>query len=240
MQTLREICPDLVVRHGPFAGMKYPTGQSFGSALFPKLLGSYESEIHSIIESICSQPYTEIIDIGCGEGYYAVGLALRIPTAVVYAYDTVAAACRFCAEMADLNGVGGRVILGSFCDESVVRSLPVTGRGLIISDCEGYEKTLFSADLASYLADFDLLVETHDFIDIGISEGLVRLFQSSHEIMTIKSVDDIEKAKRYQFNEIAHYPRFGKRPATTAREPPAGNNGMVVLEITTCDGEGVN
>jgi hypothetical protein len=219
MQILGEVCPDLVVKHGPFAGMKYPGCQSFGSALVPKILGSYESEIHPIIESICSEPYTEIIDIGCGEGYYAVGLALRIPTAVVYAYDTNAAACRFCGEMAALNGVGDRVIAGSFCDEAVLRSIPVSRRCLIISDCEGYEKTLFSADLVRSLVNYDLLIETHDFIDIAISDDLVRLFQSSHEIKTIKSIDDIEKAKTYRFKEIAHYD-FGVRKRLLGERRP--------------------
>ena len=38
------ISPNLTVLHGPFRGMRYPEMRSVGSALFPKILGSYERE----------------------------------------------------------------------------------------------------------------------------------------------------------------------------------------------------
>ncbi|NEQ73541.1 MAG: hypothetical protein F6K23_10945 [Okeania sp. SIO2C9] len=46
------ISPDLIVKHGPFKGMKYPDQKSVGSALIPKIVGSYESELHQIIGKI--------------------------------------------------------------------------------------------------------------------------------------------------------------------------------------------
>src|SRR6478672_6897407 len=75
--TLMKIAPGLVVQHGPFKGMKYPGVNSVGSALIPKLLGSYERELHPLIDSICAGQYDQVVDIGCAEGYYAVGLAMR-------------------------------------------------------------------------------------------------------------------------------------------------------------------
>lgn len=45
----RDVFPDLIVKHGPFKGMKYPAVKSVGSSLFPKLLGCYEKEIQGII-----------------------------------------------------------------------------------------------------------------------------------------------------------------------------------------------
>ena len=76
-----ELFCDGVVRHGPFAGLQYPELTAVGSALYPKLLGSYQREIQGWIEEICAAGYSEIVDVGFAEGYYAVGLARRLPRA---------------------------------------------------------------------------------------------------------------------------------------------------------------
>src|SRR5437016_2600251 len=66
-----------VVQSGPFAGMLY-VNQAVGSAHVPKLLGSYEAELHEIMRSVLTENYATIVDVGCAEGYYAIGLALRL------------------------------------------------------------------------------------------------------------------------------------------------------------------
>lgn len=106
---------DLTVLHGPFKEMKYPVFDSVGSGLYPKLIGSYERELGGVIEIICRQEYSEIIDIGCAEGYYAVGCSMRMPGAKVFAYDTSDKARRLCAEMARLNNVHDKIEIRSKC-----------------------------------------------------------------------------------------------------------------------------
>src|ERR1043166_3276070 len=71
---------------GPFAGMNYIVG-SGGSDYPPKLLGPYEQERWPVIEEIVRQDYRLVIDIGAGEGYYAVVLAKRLPQAGVIAFE---------------------------------------------------------------------------------------------------------------------------------------------------------
>src|ERR1700722_2566319 len=73
------------VRTGPFAGMRYGS-VSVGSAYIPKLLGIYERELSSFIEAACLKRPDLIVDVGAAEGYYAVGLAVRNPTAKVIAF----------------------------------------------------------------------------------------------------------------------------------------------------------
>ena len=204
-KAIRDICPDLTVRHGPFQGMKYPQPESMGSSLFPKLLGSYEKELQPIWEIICNNAYTEIVDIGCAEGYYAVGLALRIPGAKVFAYDTDQNAIRLCRNMAELNKVGQRVVTGGFCNGEILKPRLLSGKALIISDCEGYEKDLFSKEIVQLLAHHDVLVELHDFIDIEISSVIRRRFKDTHVIRAIQSVDDITKAHSYCYEELQGY-----------------------------------
>src|ERR1700683_867887 len=61
------------VQQGPFRGMILSDAVS-GSHL-PKLLGSYEAELYPVVDVILQRPYRLVIDVGCGEGYYLVGLA---------------------------------------------------------------------------------------------------------------------------------------------------------------------
>lgn len=192
-----------VVRHGPFAGLRYPVLTSVGSALYPKLLGSYEREIQGWIEEVCAAKYSEIVDVGCAEGYYAVGLARRLPQARVYAYDIDPLARELCTQMARANRVGRRVEVRERFQASELATIPVRRRGLLVCDCEGAESTIFTARTCRRFADWDLLIETHDFLDITISTELVRLFHRTHELRQVLSVDDIQKAKHYEYPELA-------------------------------------
>ena len=109
-KALTTISPNLTVQHGPFSGMVYPEMTAIGSSLVPKLLGSYEQELHPVLDAICANDYSEIIDIGCAEGYYACGLAMKIPTARVFAFDTNNEAIHLCKQMAEKNNVDERLV----------------------------------------------------------------------------------------------------------------------------------
>jgi len=196
---------DRRVRNGPFSGLLYPDFRSEGSAMFPKFLGSYESELHPLIERCIATDYSEIVDVGCAEGYYAVGMALRMPEARIFAYDTSEHSRSLCEQMAQLNGVAERVEIGSHCDPQTLMQLDLTRRALIISDCEGYEKTLFSPEVVAALGAHDVLIETHDLFDISISAELRKRFSKTHSLEVVTSVDDLQKAIYYDYSELAPY-----------------------------------
>lgn len=190
-----------VVLHGPFQGMKYPSLSSVGSSMFPKLLGSYEKELHETIYGFLSENYTEIIDIGCAEGYYAIGLGLKLVNTKIYAYDSDETARNLCAQMAKVNHIENRIIIKETCTDKELGNFKFTGKALIICDCEGYEKYLFDEGNLQNLKNCDLLIEMHDFIDLNISGNMLRLFSETHDLQIIKSIDDIEKAKTYVCEE---------------------------------------
>lgn len=197
---------DLTVRSGPFQGMKYPGAESAGSALIPKLLGSYESELHPLFERLLAKGYDDVIDVGCAEGYYATGMAMRLPEARVHAYDTSETARTLCSAMVALNGVGDRVSVKTTCTAETLIAFPKSGRTLVICDCESYEKELFTPAVRDALKRCDVLIETHDFLDVSISTGLETLFGSSHDLTRVLSTDDIQKAKYYDYPELAGLP----------------------------------
>ena len=204
-QDIHSLFADGIVRHGPFAGLKYPELASIGSTLYPKLLGSYESEIQAWIQEICDAGYSEIIDIGCAEGYYAVGLARRIPGALVYAYDTDERARQLCGNCAAANDVANRISVRAGFTVDELMGISIRQRGLIICDCEGGETGIFTEQTRHRFASWELLIETHDFIDITISTRIAELFQDTHELRTVASIDDIQKAKRYKYPELVSF-----------------------------------
>ncbi|MDP9047326.1 MAG: 50S ribosomal protein L11 methyltransferase [Bacteroidota bacterium] len=181
--------------------MKYPALTSIGSALYPKLLGSYERELHGVIKAFLKKKYTEILDIGCAEGYYAIGLSLKFNDTKVFAYDTDETARKLCLQMAKLNGTEDKLFVKETCTAEELKSFKFSGPALVICDCEGYESSLFTTASVKNLTNCDLLIETHDFIDLNISQNLVSLFNETHNIQIVKSIDDIEKAKTYGYKE---------------------------------------
>ena len=63
---------------GPFKGMDYVTAATEGP-LIPRLLGTYESELHPYLAKLAGGGIDYcVIDVGCAEGYYAVGPARLI------------------------------------------------------------------------------------------------------------------------------------------------------------------
>ena len=95
--------PTRMVKEGPFKHLKYKDFTSHGSSIYPKLLGSYEAELHEFINLMLSKNLESVVDIGCAEGYYAVGFALKLKDIKVHAFDISEYAQKLCKEMSKLN-----------------------------------------------------------------------------------------------------------------------------------------
>lgn len=198
---------DQTVRHGPFKGLRYGNMSSRGSTLLPKLLGSYENEIHSHLETLLKRPYKTVLDIGCAEGYYAVGLARLLPDAKIFAYDVEESSRNSCRELAALNGVLERLKIGAFCSSENLKTFDYVGRTLIISDCEGYETQLFIEDVIPFLSQVDLIIECHDHI-LGepVTRTLIEAFSKTHQATVIHTTADHRKALDLDLPELTGKP----------------------------------
>lgn len=190
-QATREMIDNygLTVLGGPFRGMHYPRRSLLSRDGIPLLFGTYELELHPIIEEVVSNRYDCIVDIGSAEGYYAVGLALRTKTPV-YAFDCEPRERNYLRQMAQLNGVGDLVRIGSWCQPKVLSRLVGGRRCLVISDCEGFEFDLFNDECAAAMRASDLLIELHESgADTGSRSELLNRFQGTHinQVITFAS-----------------------------------------------------
>ncbi len=174
------------VLDGPFQGLRF-SPNTFGRHLAPKLLGSYECELHPVWERVRQQDYSSILDIGSAEGYYTVGLARNFPRAPVHAFDTDSWARETVQQMAKTNHVNNVHVHGS-CSVAWL-SENLRPNSFILSDCEGYEATLFRPDLVQNMKRCDILIELHEQQAPGVTERLRERFKPTHSCELIAQQD---------------------------------------------------
>lgn len=177
---------------GPFVGMKY-TKRSHGSEWAPKLLGTYEKELASVVEEVLAAPYRTIINIGAGEGYYAVGFAYRSPAIRVVCFERSGRARRTMRALAERNQVVDRLTVLGYCTPASLHQSIVEARDagpmVLLCDVEGGELELCDPVRNPLLSGVDLLVETHDFVGPSITRELWQRFEPTHHIVEIRARD---------------------------------------------------
>ena len=203
---------------GPFRNVELPR-ETWTRHISPKLLGTYESELHATLEACCARRYRRVIDIGAADGFYAAGLAMRLGQRVVafeadpwqrYVIRRTAAVNR-----ADVDVRGPATV------RSVARV--VEPGSLLLCDCEGAEDALLDPLAIPGLARCDLVVEVHDAFVPGVAERLRRRFHATHDIREIPA--EPEKRPPGAIAALAPADR-----ALAVREHRAGGCAWMVFE----------
>lgn len=197
LQLAKNLFPNKIVYGGPFKGLKYIDYKAYGSSIYAKLLGTYEAELHKFISLMFKKDLDFLIDIGCAEGYYAVGFALKNKNILVYAFDISKSAQNLCLDMARFNKVASRVKVSGEIDKNYFLKLPKKKKGLIIMDCEGAEADLLDKEVLNYLSNYNFIIELHEFIIRGIEKKLINIMKETHTIKIINSVDDYRRPDKW-------------------------------------------
>lgn len=173
------------VLSGPFKGIRMPES-SLHEHSAPYLLGVYESELHAAWEILLAGNYCQIFDIGAKFGYYAAGFSKRLPGISIHAFDTDPWARNAIDEIRTINDCKDDIAIHGLCNVGwLKRYLP--NNALIISDCEGFEGTLFQPQDIASLATSVMVIETHDHEMPGVTAQLTSRFAKSHEVLVIQS-----------------------------------------------------
>ena len=157
---------------------------------WPKLIGSYETELSELVEVLIAKKFKRLIDVGCAEGYYAVGFALRCPDMNVIAVDPLKEAGRRLQGLSVANGVQGRIGFRRIISARALAKLAGPSV-LIVMDCEGAELGLLKPKA---LSKSEILVEVHDFVLPGMTEELVNRFSATHTCSVISQKGKAESA----------------------------------------------
>ena len=179
---------EAVVQAGPFAGMLLPAHHTWGDGMdiSSKMLGFYEQELHGFIEDAIARKPDLILNVGCAEGYYAIGMAIRTTEPRVLAFDIDEHAQAVCRQYASANHVGDRVhVMGELRADDLEGHLHGASNPFLVIDCEGGELDLLHPDKSPSLLSSTLLVECHDFANPLITKTLVERFSTSHRTTII-------------------------------------------------------
>jgi hypothetical protein len=165
-----------VVSRGPFSGLQFRRDAK-------KLLGTYEHELHdSVEELICFKPDV-ILNIGSADGYYALGLAKRLPESKVFAFDLNKKFEGIISELANRNNVTVHFFARAFDKNDLTH---VNGlKTAVVLDVEGAEMQVLET-LGSSLNGMFLIIETHDIFVPDITKAVVSRLEATHEISEIE------------------------------------------------------
>ena len=186
--------PDTVLA-GPFNGMKY-LPCSVGSSILPKYLGTYEKELWGAIEDICREPRDVVLDVGSAEGFYAVGLTMRLHPQSTHCFDIDHRANRLLDKIASLNHVREHMHIHEGCTVSELESaLSGATRPLVKMDVEGFEDELLDPVRVPSLKKAVIVVEVHEALRFGVGKRIEQRFCETHIIEKLgcarRSVADI-------------------------------------------------
>ncbi len=186
-QIIQKISKNREILNGPFKGIKYIDIEITEASLLPKIVGCYERQLHPIIQRPSFEKYKQIIDIGCAEGYYALGLAKKLPGAKVFAYDINVADLEKLHALAKHNGITNIDTFEKF-DDNELKKFDLNNKTLIFCDCEGYEFELFNTKTIDNLKNVDLIIEVHDFnVEKINAKKLFDLFSKTHDIEVVNN-----------------------------------------------------
>ena len=173
-----------VVMEGPLQGLDF-LPQSAEGCHIAKLLGCYEQPLQPFIEAAITANYPTILNIGCAEGYYAVGMARRMPQTQVLAFDLNPKAQEVCAALAHKNGVSEQVRIGGLFEPEDFAAY-ADQQVLLLCDIEGAERDLLDPVQSPALKGIDIIVESHECLTAGITQTLIDRFMPTHEITLVQ------------------------------------------------------
>lgn len=173
------------VYSGPFIGMRY-IRSSTGSVILPKLIGTYEDELHTIINNLKLKQYSLFIDVGAAEGYYVVGIGKYIFNNLVpvIAYESTISGQNKIKSLSILNAFTNVTVKGT-CDTFSLGNDICENRSFILIDVEGAEYYLLDTQKIDFTF-CDILVEVHKNQIYNLNEIIIERFKFTHNIINIK------------------------------------------------------
>jgi precorrin-6B methylase 2 len=164
---------------GKFKNLKFYNNVR-GSEFKPKYFGTYEDELNEYFQDFVG---SKLIDIGCDDGYYSIGLLKNNFVSKVYAFEFNNTSITNCKKNIVLNNLNKNNII---LVEKVVQNfnsistyLNRDDKFLIKSDIEGGEYDLFSDDMIKnlYYYNCNLIIETH--INEKLEQDLIKRFEDN-------------------------------------------------------------
>lgn len=173
---------------GYFKGLIYKTNEEMS---FDIIAGTYEKELFPILTNLKS--FDNLIVIGAGDGYYAVGLLEKFKNLKLFAFEILPERKKNLLNNLKINNISFdrcNIYDGASIENlsNLLQSLPLNNRNLIVIDVEGYEKVLLDPILIPELNNCTILAEIHEHLVSDITSIIKNRFKS-HHIEIIKTTE---------------------------------------------------
>jgi predicted RNA methylase len=168
------------VRYGKLQGVKISNISNWShSDKAGMLFGLYELEVVELVARLSSK-YSHFIDIGAGEGFYAVGFA-RNHFEKVIAFEMNEKGRSIIREVASQNNVLEKIQIFGAAERQFYKKLGYLdpSDAIILMDIEGFEFEIIDSDFFAHFQNSDIIVEVHDFMVESGAEKLQKLVASS-------------------------------------------------------------
>jgi len=157
-----------------------------GSVILPKLIGAYEQELHPLAPIWDAAGYDHMVNVGAGEGYYAVGFCFRYPNMNVTAFESSSIGRRRIHKLAVKNRLGNNLNVRGHCTPDQLQTVLSEGsKVLLIVDVEGYEQVLLNPVQVPALYRTDVVAELHPEKHPEIETLLRSRFADTHRLIVI-------------------------------------------------------
>jgi Methyltransferase domain len=173
------------IQTGPFAGMICVPWWCWGDGdHLPKLLGTYESELYDIAEQQIAANPDFILNVGCAEGFWGLGMAMRtqVPTVLI---DVNPLALEIAETNAGANGLTNVTFSNECTIENIQHRLHAAQNPFLIMDCEGHEEYYLDLAAVPALSKTTILLESHDCFRPGMTDLITIRFGPTHDVMAI-------------------------------------------------------
>jgi hypothetical protein len=168
---------------GIFSGMLFDV-KNFNTAM---LIGTWELELEEQITNLINKKPSNIYCIGAAEGYYAVGLATKLPSCNVYAFEIQETYRNFLTNLSFSNNCKNIEVHGE-CTSEVLHQFISTDNSssLVLCDIEGGEINLLDLNKIPELKKASILVEVHEMYVTNCEKILINRFKNSHSYIIIQ------------------------------------------------------
>lgn len=186
------------VLYGPFKGMTISPNVCWGDGdTGSKLLGIYENELFDAIQEVVKTNPDVIVNYGCAEGYYGVGLGMLLPKSKIVFVDIEDKAIQVSRQNAELNQVKNAEYYNKGDQQMLETILSSAKNPFLLMDCEGAEDYLLDIEAVPSLKKTTILVEVHEFMSQGMTDRLVYKFNETHDLEGI-----VQGTKNYHVDPI--------------------------------------
>mgnify|MGYP001177709065 CR=1 FL=1 len=156
------------VKFGPFKGLKLSKNCAWGKLdLGSQCLGLYEKQLLSEIEKIKPKEFSNFINIGAADGYYAIGMLMSKKIQRALCFEKSIKGRNSIIENWKLNNCVGKLEIQNKADEKNLLKLPkrFLDKALIIIDIEGDEFDILSKNVLETIRNTTIIIEIHNWVE---------------------------------------------------------------------------